>query len=286
MAIAGDYNIVAFDRSTGAVRWRFAPATGYGPGIYLGVAVDGRVFAGSPSGRLYAIDRSTGLLRWTMVVSGDGKTTVFAPVADQQLVVAGFSTFTAPKTGGVIAVDASTGRERWKRYFPIRAGALTSTNVTGGPVFSGSDVIAASGDGTIWAFDRQTGASRWSIRPIRNALSGRATRSGEDFRSLAVSGRTLIAGSVTGTLVAYDLHTRKERWRYDAQQGSIALHIEAAGDTAYVPYFSGRVIAIDIVAGREQWRIEEPDNAFHWPPAIEGDRLFLAGSRALVTTHR
>ena len=37
---AGDYNVVAFDRATGEFRWRFEPDDGYGPGIYLGDAIE------------------------------------------------------------------------------------------------------------------------------------------------------------------------------------------------------------------------------------------------------
>ena len=33
IVVAGDYDVYGFDRSTGAARWRFSPADGYGPGI-------------------------------------------------------------------------------------------------------------------------------------------------------------------------------------------------------------------------------------------------------------
>jgi len=52
VVVAGDYNLVAFDRITGAFRWRFVPAVGFAPGIYLGDVSRGLVFAGSPAGRV------------------------------------------------------------------------------------------------------------------------------------------------------------------------------------------------------------------------------------------
>src|SRR6476659_684708 len=53
--VAGDYALLAMDARTGQRLWRFEPSDGYGPGLYLGVAGNGLVFAGSPAGRLYAV---------------------------------------------------------------------------------------------------------------------------------------------------------------------------------------------------------------------------------------
>src|SRR5687768_2658928 len=50
LAIVGDDGIVAFDRATGETAWRFVPAAGRSPGIFLGEVFDGLVLAGSLSG--------------------------------------------------------------------------------------------------------------------------------------------------------------------------------------------------------------------------------------------
>jgi outer membrane protein assembly factor BamB len=214
VVVAGDYDVVAFERGSGAIRWRFAPTDGYGPGIYLGGANGGAVFTGSPAGRLYAIDRNTGSLRWSCVVANDANTTVFQPAVDDDLAVAGYTTFVAPSVGGVIAVDARTGRERWRVAFPRPADASLSTGSAGGPVLVDDLVVAASGDGTIYAFDRTTGSARWSIPRVGGLPVGAIVSTDRDFRALARTKETLVAGSLTGYVVAYDLRTRRERWRY------------------------------------------------------------------------
>src|SRR5262249_18290958 len=144
---------------------------GYGPGIYLGSAAGGLVFAGSPAGRLYGIEQDSGLPRWSTLVVDEGDlTTVFQPVTDRELVVAGYTTFTAPTTGAVVALDASTGRHRGRTPFPQAASTRVGPGWAGGPVFADGLITAASGDGRIYAFDRLNGVVRWSIPPAGSCM--------------------------------------------------------------------------------------------------------------------
>src|SRR5262249_37385875 len=140
--IVGDYNVVAFDKRDGALRWRFTPTDGYAPGMYLGGVAGDLIFAGSPAGRLYAIDRRSGHARWAHRVDAGAETTVFAPVADEEMVVAGYTTFAAPQTGGVVALDAATGRLRWRMPFPVAAGAMPDAGWSGGLAIVDGTVVA------------------------------------------------------------------------------------------------------------------------------------------------
>ena len=211
--VVGDYNLLAFDRRTGGLRWRFVPADGYGPGVYLGAIADGAALAGSPSGHLYAVDVESGALRWSTRVATDGKTTVFAPAAEGGLVSAGFTEFTAPNGGGVVVVAAGNGRVLWKRRFPAPEDAALGTNWAGGPVFRGDEVIAASGDGRVHAFHVASGELRWTI-PKVTGPSPFPMAADRDFRPLALAGELLVAGSLTGQIIAHELATRTERWRF------------------------------------------------------------------------
>ena len=273
---AGDYNVVAFDRASGELRWRFEPDDGYGPGIYLGDAIDSAIFTGSPAGRVYAIDARTGSARWTTVIEDDRKTTVFPPVADDDIVIASYTSFTAPNTGGVVALDLATGGIQWRAAFPPVAEKRTATNAAGGPLIVDDAVIATRGDGVIHAFDRGDGTIRWVIAGVN--LPGRTV---DDYRPLARSGRTLVAGSLTGVVDAYDLSTREKKWRYAGElNGSIAFAIAADERYVYVPYVGGRLVALNIADGTERWRTGNLQAGFVWPPASAGDRIYLAGSGA------
>ncbi len=279
VVVAGDYNLVAFDRSRGVIRWRFAPTEGYGPGIYLGAAADGRVFAGSPAGRLYAVDEVTGLERWTTVVSTDGKTTVFQPVVRGGIVAAGYTTFSAPNAGGVICIDAATGRVRWRTTFSRASNSGLGSGWAGGPLFIDDVVVAASSDGTIYGFSSSDGSVRWSI-PKLGGSSGTDTLA-QDFRPLTRAGAALVAGSLSGSVVAYDIETRRELWRHATpNSGSTAFAIASDRDAVYVPYVGGRLVALSLANGEERWRVGDANTQFPWPPLVFGDRIYVAASKA------
>ncbi|PWT82356.1 MAG: hypothetical protein C5B57_08810 [Blastocatellia bacterium] len=279
LVVAGDFDVVAFDRANGLPRWQFSPTDGYGPGIYLGSSAGGLVFAGSPAGRMYGIDQDSGLPRWsTLVVDEAGPTTVFHPVTDRELVVAGYTTFTAPTTGGVVALEAATGRRRWRTPFPRASGTRIGTDWAGGPVFTDRFIAAASGDGRIYAFDHLNGTIRWSIPPVGSCI-GAIGPLERDFRPLTYTHQTLFAGSLTGCVAAHDIDTRRERWKYSSEEyGSNASSMAADDKALYVPYARGLVAAIGIGDGARLWSTAAQQRGFRWPPAIVGDRLYFASS--------
>jgi outer membrane protein assembly factor BamB len=276
VVMIGDYAIVALDASTGAPVWRFDPAEGYGPGLYLGESRDAIAFAGSPSGHLFAVRVSDGRLAWAAHPVAADRTTMFQPIVDGDVVAAGYSTFGSPITGGVAVVDRISGRERWHREFPQRMPGA-ATGFGGGPVVSGNLLIASSGDGQIYGFDRATGAQRWVLPPAIRADGRSADR---DWRALAVSRSSLIAGSVTGTLTAYELAEGRERWRYaHPEGGSIALRITTDDRSVYVPHLGGLLVALSLQDGRKRWEIGGLDDGFSWAPAVAGATAYAAASR-------
>ncbi|MCA1586223.1 MAG: PQQ-binding-like beta-propeller repeat protein, partial [Acidobacteria bacterium] len=192
-----------------------------------------------------------------------------------------YTVFSAPNTGGVVLLEAETGKERWKAAFPSPDDPSLSTNWAGGPVLVDDVVIVASGDGLIYAFDVGSGAVRWTLPRLRGDIRGIITTTNREFRALARSGRVLIAGSVTGYIVGYDLDTREERWRYaGGHNGSAAFSLNADGRAAFVPYVSGFLVALDLASGREIWRAGDWRDGFLYPPAASGGRLFVGAARA------
>jgi outer membrane protein assembly factor BamB len=278
--VVGDNDVLAFDRATGSLRWRFVPTDGYGAGSYLGATViSGRVYTGSPAGRVYALEGGNGALRWTAVVADDRRTLVFEPTADADLVVAGYGISIVPNTGGVVALDAKTGAERWRTAFPRPSNGALGSNSAGNLLLVDDLVVAATGYGVIYAFDRGDGSIRWSIPTLDRLPAGYLISPDFDFRPLARTGRTLFAGSLTGYLVAYNLDTRRELWRYAGPPYiSVAFNISSDDRSVYVPYLGGRLIALDAVTGVERWRTGEAAGAFSFPLLPAADRLYVASS--------
>lgn len=279
--VAGDWDVVGFDRNTGARRWTFHAPEGDGPGLFLGPARDGLVYTGSPGGRAYAIDTSTGRPRWVTPIVADRMTSVFPPALDGATLAVGYSTFANPNTGGLAVLDAATGRLRWRTPFPAPREPWQHTNLAGGPVIAGELVFGSAGDGNIYAFDLATGAVRWAFPRLSGPLEGYITATDIDHRPITRSGRLVIAGSATGYVVAYDIDTRKERWRFhDGTAGSTSLSLGADDHTVYLPFFGGFIVAVDAATGTERWRYGNSAQGFIWPPAPAGDRIYATAARA------
>jgi outer membrane protein assembly factor BamB len=260
--IAGDGGLVAFTH-TGIERWRFNPADGGNPGAYLGENAPDLLLAGSSNGRLWAVDTESGAVRWALDLSQKERLIVFAPVVSDGMVFAAFIAPDEVRTGGLVAVDLATGRERWRRRLSF----------AGGPLPAGAIVLAADQDGSIHAFDRGSGVSRWLL-----ASTSSTPWNGPDFRPLALSGRLLIAGSLTGGVTAYDLATLRERWRSTPMAASIVFGIAANVHAVYVPYLAGRLIALEADTGDERWRTSPDAFGFSWKPLIVAGRLLAASS--------
>jgi len=274
LVIAGDDAIVAFDRATGRRAWRFRPPGDAAPGLFLGEADDDLVVAGSLTGTIFAIDAASGQLRWARRVATAARTTVHPPALANGRVVASFTTFGAPFGGGVAAFDRR-GRRLWRAPFDPGAGA------GGAPLIVDATVVVARTDGPVEALGLADGRRRWALPGA--VPRNRRQELARDVRPLALAGGRLVVGSLSGDLAAYDLRDRREHWRFDAgPDGAAALRIRSDGSTVFAPFTDGSLVAIDAGSGRERWRAGGPDAPMEWPPATDGDLVFVSGEGAIT----
>jgi outer membrane protein assembly factor BamB len=118
--------------------------------------VDGKVFVGSRDGHLYAVDAETGRKLWT--TDHEMSWVNSSPAVAGGLVFAGSS-----DNRFVQAVDAQTGKERWR--------VPTERLVWSSPAVAGDFVYVGDATGTLYALDRITGAERWRYRSGRRIYS-------------------------------------------------------------------------------------------------------------------
>ena len=143
---------------------------------------------------------------------------------------------------------------------------------------AGDVVVAASGDGQLWAVDRRSGELRWNATALKGALDSIVPASDQDYRALAVVGATIVVGSTTGYVVGYDFAGR-EVWRFaGGRLGSSSFSMAAGDGVAFVPYVSGFVVALDTATGHLRWRTNDWQQGFIWPPAVTAD-LAITSSR-------
>jgi outer membrane protein assembly factor BamB len=275
IVVAGDGGLTGVDGLTGQWRWTFDPAIGRTPGPYLGDAAGDLIFAGSADGYLHAVDVSNGSSRWIRRVEPGA--IVFAPVVLGDRVFVSYTGPTPSSSGGVAAFERATGRLIWRRQHLPWTVVESATGSTGAPVLSRDVVIAGVQDGTLVALRLDTGALRWVIPPPAHRADGRPSAP-HDFRPVVVSGETIVAGSLTGEVRAYDAETRRERWRRSPVDASVAFGLAADEAQVYVPYLSGHLVALSIRDGAERWRTGGSRDGFTWTPLVAGARLFAAGS--------
>ncbi len=277
--VTGGHDLVGLEAGSGRHLWTFALDAGYGFGFYLGDRGEGTVFTGSATGRVYSVATGSGTAAWATALGGPS-TTVYAPVAAGADVAVAFTDFEDPLKSGVALLDSETGRERWRQRLPVAEDGRRRPAVAGGPVFAGNVVVVTGHDGVVYAFARDDGTKAWS-------LSASATTNGDpDFRPLVFSAGTLVVGSLSGEVVAYDLTTRRERWRRVPVHASIAFEMAGAGQTLYVPYVSGDLVELSLADGTMVRRLGGSRSGFRWSPRVAEARVYVAGATGFLSFER
>ena len=307
---SGDGHLYALDLANGERRWRYDAGGAVNSSPAVG---GGLVYATARDGSIFAVDAATGTRRWRITTGPDlplpwghesGDYFLSSPAYLDGTIVVGAG------DGGVYALDAATGKQKWR--------AQTEGRVRASPAIANGRVYAASFDGRVYCLDLKTGAVRW-----RYDTEGVGLRSGSfgfDRRSIqsspAVADGVVYVGARDGFLYAIDADKGSLRWRVDHKiswvitspavsehvvfAGSSDAHFAQALDSSGserwrvgtdVPVWSspavangivyfgdaaGRIHAVDRDTGTERWMFRTGAQLFS-SPVIAGD-LVLVGS--------
>src|SRR5688500_16201534 len=218
-AVSGDSVIVPFGNTlmavslaTGKELWR-GPATAQG----AIVAVDaGIAYVRGADNNFRALDAATGREKWKMSFTRDScesvplvrEGTVY--VSGNILVKPGDANSPASYSRHLFALDASTGRERWRSPpapLPQRSACLRHPVVT-------ADTYFAVSDEALHAVTLATGRERWAPVETRRMVDGRL-RLVEVF-ALVDAGSTLV-GLTMRALMAFDKDYGAMAWMVTGQ---------------------------------------------------------------------
>jgi len=122
--------VIALDASSGCALWAFEADAGVRTSISMAELPDGskRLFFGDLSGKVYALDPDTGSAQWTVLadqhphirITGTPVyhgSTLFVPLSSLEEVAGAMPDYECCTfRGGVLALDATSGAERWKTY--------------------------------------------------------------------------------------------------------------------------------------------------------------------------
>ena len=157
--------------------------------------------------------------------------------------------FAGGDDGVLHALDARTGRERWRH--------ATGGRLRARPTVLGNALYVQSDDGWLYRLDAWRGTLRWKVRVMPDSVVRvPITQPGSryDFYSSAVSaaGGVLFVGTHAGSVLALEPATGETLWEASTGGAVLAAPAVDAG-RVYVGSFDGRVYALDAYDGHTLW---------------------------------
>lgn len=300
--------VIAFSATDGGTRWHYRTDSSVEHSPAYG---DGKIFAVSIVGTVYAIDAATGAERWTHKLSGPVERWVCsAPLyADGVVYVGHGPTFAA--------LDARTGKELWRaepfgrdwippdsspsidgalvfltpqrlptRALSTRTGDIvwtfTAKEIAEQAKLSAPKLCCPVRDGVLYAsyglgfyaLDAQTGELRWKA----------AARRG--FSSPAVTADAIYIGTTSGKVLCLNRGDGAVRWEfatgpeimctvpYQRSAPNVASSPAVSGSVVYVGANDGKLYALSARDGTELWRYDI-GTPICSSPAISGNALYI-----------
>jgi outer membrane protein assembly factor BamB len=267
---SSDGHLYALDRATGAVRWKYVA----GGSVLSSPAVSGGlVLFAQRNGVLVALDAAKGTRRWS-VRTGAARPFpwgregwdfyISSPVISGDLVIF------AAADGIVYALDAATGKERWRHG----TGALIRSSAGVGE----GTVVVGGADGYVYALNLADGKLRWRGETEGATLDSEK----EGFDRKTIQGSPAIAegrvyiGSRDAYLYAFDLATGKRLWRTGRPAPWVVTSPVVWGRRIYYGSSDGQYVeAVDPDSGQRVWRVKTPDNVIA-SPVLADSILYVA----------
>jgi outer membrane protein assembly factor BamB len=266
---SSDGHLYALDRATGAVRWKY-PAGG---SVLSSPAVaDGLVLFTRRDGTLVALDAERGSVRWQIRTGAElpfpwGREGWDFYVSSP--VIVGNLAIFAAGDGNIYALDAATGRERW-RY---AAGTLFRSS----PAVGDGYVVVGGADGYVYALGLD-GKIRWRGETEGATLS--SEKEGFDRKTIqgspAIADGKVYVGSRDAYLYAFDLRTGKRLWRVGKPAPWVVTSPVVWNGRIYYGSSDGQYVeAVDADSGKRVWFVRTPDNVIA-SPVLADSILYVA----------
>ncbi len=217
---------------------------------------------------VHALQLDTGAKVWSEKLSGTSKRDRSA--LGGGLAVSGDTLVVASGYGFVIAMDAATGAQRWRREL--------GGPVTGAPTIDDGRVFVSSNNNEIYALELATGEVIWSDQAIAESarvLGSSSPAAVEDF---------IIAPFSSGEVIAYYAANGRRLWVDAISQAGRFTPISEINDIGSRPVLgsglvfassqSGATVAIDGRTGTRIWT--QPVGSTN-APALSGAYLFVIG---------
>ncbi len=224
---------------------------------------DGRVYAGSRSGRMVCLDVETGALIWSFEA---------AESIESRPVLADGKIFFTSNDRHVYALDAETGALAWK--YKGRDEFDTDVVVEGGRLY------AVSVDSTVYCLKQDSGEAIWRF-PANPGKGKELTLEKLTIRgttSPALGEGKVVFGKWDGSLTCLDAATGELAWRRylyggDKKFRDVDLTPVIESGLVYAATYDDRLLALRLDDGRGAW--EEERRIQGAQILVEGERIYL-----------
>ncbi len=216
-------------------------------------------------------------------------------------IIAEGTVFVADAEGRIIALEQSTGKEKWRlnvdsgftasgayhsgrvyfgdiegvvRALDAASGKLqweysTGTEISAGPTFDGTNLLVTSQDGALYCLHRDTGALSWKYE------------TGDQLRCAAtIAEKRTFLGGCDSKLHVVDIDTGKAATEPIALDGPTGSTPSAAGARVFVPTRSGAIFAFESSGKKQLWHFADQKLAQELENSVAvASDLIIASSR-------
>ncbi|HVD69236.1 MAG TPA: PQQ-binding-like beta-propeller repeat protein [Actinomycetota bacterium] len=259
-----DSHLAAFDLETQEPLWDTVELDAVSrTGVTVG---DGMAYLGVNGGTIYAVDLAKGKVAWTAEL---GRPVATQPAFTDGTVVVGLQASREEPHPTVVALDASTGEERWRADDQSQAAIVSTASIADGTVY-----VAFTGgqESSIDAFALDTGGRRWRTRFPRFfdlTASTPPVVTDDAVYVTDAQGETYRLDPATGTRV----------WEFALNEGVLRTAPIAVGDHVLVGTIDGSLVALEASGGDLVWR-DDGDGSPLRALAVAGDRVIAVRAGA------
>ncbi len=188
--------------------------------------------------------------KWNVTI-GDG-------VATPALV--GDKLYTFSRQGGeeiIRCLNAADGKEIWKEKYPTQGASGPASAFSGpraSPAVADGKVVTLGVRGILCCHDAATGKQLWRKEDFKSSLPRFQT----SCSPMIVDGLCIIqlGGERAGAIVAYDLATGDQKWKWDGDGTAYASPelFTAGGANEVVAETAGNIVGVNLADGKLLWK--------------------------------
>ncbi|MBN1443078.1 MAG: PQQ-binding-like beta-propeller repeat protein [Planctomycetes bacterium] len=187
-------------------------------------------------------------------------------------------------------LDAETGKELWQQKqaaAPVSGPASRFSGPRSSPTVADGKVVTLGVEGVLSCHDAASGKKLWR----RDEFKGNLPRFAPASSPIVVDGLCIaeLGGSEGGGVVALDLATGEEKWKWMGNGPAYGSSVLATlgGTRIILAPTNDNMVALDAAEGKLLWQVEYSQGRYNAAtPIVDGDTLILAGPTRGMTAEK